>query len=81
MNRFFPNETTLVYQASPSIRIQYPGNTVVPFHYDSDEFAKHPEVSTPIAAPRVNCVPEHVPVQPSRDPSVAVTMAPPTVPL
>jgi len=39
----FPNEKSLIYQALPSFRIQYPqSKAVTTWHYDSDENHKHP---------------------------------------
>ena len=41
-NTVYANEDVLMYQSYPSIRIQFPNNTVVPPHYDSDEIGCHP---------------------------------------
>jgi perosamine synthetase len=39
---FFPNESTLIYQSFPSIRLQFKNNVAVPPHYDSDHTGCHP---------------------------------------
>jgi perosamine synthetase len=39
---FFPEENVMIYQAFPSIRIQFQDNVVVPPHYDSDHIGMHP---------------------------------------
>lgn len=39
---FFPEETHLIYQSFPSIRIQWINNVTVPPHYDSDDIGRHP---------------------------------------
>jgi perosamine synthetase len=41
-DNLFSDEDVLMYQSYPSIRIQFPNNTVVPPHYDSDDIGKHP---------------------------------------
>lgn len=41
-NNLFPNETVLIYQSFPSIRIQYFNNVVIPPHCDSDSIGNHP---------------------------------------
>ena len=41
-NTIYSNEDVLIYQSYPSIRIQFPNNTVVPPHYDADEIGCHP---------------------------------------
>jgi perosamine synthetase len=38
----YADEDVLIYQSYPSIRIQFPNNTVVPPHYDSDHIGCHP---------------------------------------
>jgi perosamine synthetase len=38
----FPEESVILYQSFPSIRIQFPNNVAVPPHYDSDEIGCHP---------------------------------------
>lgn len=37
------NETYMIYQSFPSIRIQYMDSVVVPPHYDSDHLSNHPD--------------------------------------
>jgi perosamine synthetase len=41
-DQFFPDDKVMIYQSFPSIRFQFPGNTCVPPHYDSDSIGKHP---------------------------------------
>ena len=43
INPLLPNEKELIYQSSPSFRIQYPkGKAVTTLHYDHDKNHKHP---------------------------------------
>ena len=39
---FFPNETCIIYQSFPSIRIQYFESKTIPPHKDSDQLSNHP---------------------------------------
>jgi perosamine synthetase len=39
---FFPDETFMIYQSFPSIRLQFKNNITVPPHYDSDTKGNHP---------------------------------------
>lgn len=38
----FPEERVFIYQAFPSIRIQYFDSITIPPHYDADDLGKHP---------------------------------------
>ena len=40
--QFFPEESYLIYQSFPSIRIQFINNIAVPPHCDSDDLGRHP---------------------------------------
>ena len=39
----YTDETYMIYQSFPSIRIQYMDSVVVPPHYDSDHLSNHPD--------------------------------------
>ena len=41
-NYFFPNETFMIFQSYPSIRIQYCNGKTIPPHKDSDHLSNHP---------------------------------------
>ena len=42
LQQLYPSDTSLIFQTWPSIRLQYPGQTVVPWHSDDDELSQHP---------------------------------------